>query len=202
MSRRTITVALAACMAGGLAAGGVATAVFRTAGTPSATPDISPRNGDRGVLTRFAHAAGREDRMVLLQRTADGYVCLWDTPDTSNARGVGGCNPAASPLGGRKLFVSLAFDGGPAVSDAHDARLSGLVAPDVAAAEVVMTDGSTRSLPIAPLAVSARSLAGGSYRAFAYRVADADLQSGIGPVAVVARNSKGEVVDRQATGIG
>jgi len=202
VSTRTILIALVVCSVGGLAAGGVATAVFRTAGTPSAAPDITARTGDRAVVTRFAHESGVPDRVVLLQRTADGYVCLWDAPDVTGAKGVGGCNPAASPLGGRKLFVSLAYDGGPDVAGVHDARLSGLVASDVATAEVVMTDGSSRRLLIAPAAANARTLSGADYRAFAYRIRESDLRSGITPVAVLVRDAKGGVIDRQETGIG
>jgi len=138
--------------------------------------------------------------MIVIQRTPDGFVCFWDSPDPLGAKGVGGCNPAASPLGGRKLFVNLAYEGGPDADTVHDARLSGLTTPAVATAELLMSDGSTRALALRP--TSARAIAGADYRVFAYRLREIDLTNGITPVEVVVRGPDGEVLDRQTTGIG
>jgi hypothetical protein len=200
MRNKKLIIVVAACVVGGLAAAGVATAVFRAAGTPSAAPDLSSSTGDRMVVARFAHVAGSGDHVVVLQRTRDGYVCVWDAPDDSADKGGGGCNPAADPLGGRKLFVNLTYDGGPDASTVHDARLSGLVSSEVSAVDVVMTDGSTRRVAITH--TNTRALAGADYGAFAYRVRQPEVRAGVTPVAVLARDSSGAVIDRQTTGIG
>jgi len=183
-----------------LALGGIASGLHRAAGTPSATPDIRGNAGAVQQVAQFAADGGRPVRQVVLQRTPDGYLCVWDSPDGTADHGVGGCNPADDPLAGHKLFVSLAYDGGPAVSTVRDARLSGLAAADVASARVVMSDGSMRPIALSPR--STRALAGQDYRPFAYRVRQADLVHGIGPTAVVALDERGRVIDRQATGIG
>jgi hypothetical protein len=184
----------------GLVSGGVASGVFRGAGSPSAVADIYSPTSARATVARFAPEAGAADRQVVLQRTPDGYVCLWDTPDGTVDHGVGGCNPAADPLAGRKLFVSLAYDGGPAVTTVSDARLSGLVAQNVARIAVEMSDGSTRAVPL----VDARAtrVTRQAYRVFAYRIHRSDLAQRVGPVAVVALAGDGTELDRQTTGIG
>jgi len=198
--RKRVVIVAGAVTIAGLALGGIASGLHRTAGTPSAAPDIRSRPGTVEQVAQFTSENGRPGRQVVLQRTDDGYVCLWDTPDGAAEHGVGGCNPAADPLGGRKLLVSLAYDGGPALSTVHDARLSGLAAPDVAAARLVMTDGTTRSIALSRVAT--RALAGKDYRPFAYRVRQSDLGKGIAPVAVLVLDADGRVVDRQVTGIG
>jgi len=196
---RTFVVAGAVCVAG-LALGGIASGLHRAAGTPSAVPDVRADSSTVAQVAQFAPEGGRPARQVVLQRTPDGYLCVWDSPDGTVEHGVGGCNPAADPLAGHKLFVSLAYDGGPAISSVHDARLSGLTAIDVASARLVLTDGSTRPILLSPR--STRALAGKDYRPFAYRVPRADLERGIGPAAVLALDAHGKVLDRQATGIG
>jgi hypothetical protein len=184
----------------GLALGGIANGVFRAAGTPSATPDVRSHASDLLPVAQFPSETGRPDRQVVLQRTPDGYLCVWDSPDGTAEHGVGGCNSAADPLGGRKLFVSLAYDGGPAIATVHDARLSGIAAPDVTVAKLVMSDGSTRTIALSR--ASTRALAGEDYRSFAYRVRQSDILKGITPVAVLVLDADGSVIDRQVTGIG
>jgi hypothetical protein len=196
---RTIVVAGAVCVAG-LAVAGIASGLHRAAGTPSAAPDIRGNAGSLAQVAQFASEDGRAARQVVLQRTPDGYLCVWDSPDGTADHGVGGCNPADDPLAGHKVFVSLAYDGGPAVTAVHDARLSGLAAADVASARLVMTDGSTRPILLSPR--STRAVAGKDYRPFAYRMRQSDLESGVGPVAVLVLDARGKVIDRQATGIG
>jgi len=184
----------------GLVSGGAATGVFRNAGTPSAIADVHSAASVRATVARFAPESGMADRQVVLQRTPDGYLCLWDSPDASADHGVGGCNPSSDPLGGRKLFVSLAYDGGPNVQTVSDARLSGLLAPDVARVVLEMSDGSTRRVLLAT--ASATKVVVQAYRVFAYRVRRSDLERGVGPVAVVAQAADGTELDRQTTGIG
>jgi hypothetical protein len=197
-SRFVIVVLAVAAL--GLALGGVASGVFRAAGTPSATPDVHSSGSRAQSVGRFQAEDGTADRQVVLQRTPDGYLCVWDSPDASAEHGVGGCNSAADPLAGRKLFASLAYEGGPTATTVHDARLSGMVAAEVASAELVMSDGSTRR--IALVAASTRGVAGKDYRVFAYRIRQSDLRRGVTPVEIVVRAADGEVVDRQTTGIG
>ena len=200
MRRKRVIIVAGAVTIAGLALGGIASGLHRAAGTPSAAPDIRERPGTVEQVAQFTSENGRPGRQVVLQRTDDGYVCLWDTPDGTAEHGLGGCNPVTDPLGGGKLLVSLAYDGGPALSTVHDARLSGLAAPDVTAARVVMTDGTTRSIALSR--GSTRALAGKDYRAFAYRVRQSDLGKGIAPVSVLVLDAGGRVVDRQVTGIG
>ncbi len=182
-----------------LAAAGVATGVLRGAGSPSSRPDISSPDATSAVVASFPAAGQARARALVLQRTPDGYVCLWDSPDGSVAKGLGGCNPAAAPLGGRKLMVNLAYDGGPRASTVRDARLSGLAVAEAASAEVVMSDGSSR--PLRLLRPGTRALAGADYAVIAYRVRESDLRAGVTPVAVVVRDAAGRELDRQATGI-
>lgn len=183
-----------------LAAAGVATGVLRGAGSPSSQPDVASPDAERAIVASFPAAGQAHARALVLQRTPDGYVCLWDSPDGSVAKGLGGCNPASDPLGGRKLMVNLAYDGGPRASTVRDARLSGLAAAGVASAEVVMSDGSSR--PLRLLRPGTRALAGADYAVIAYRVRESDLRAGATPVAVVVRDASGRELDRQTTGIG
>ena len=200
MRTSTILLVVGGAVVAGLVSGGVASGVFRGAGAPSSVADIHSPASVRATVARFAPEAGAADRQVVLQRTPDGYVCLWDTPDGTADHGVGGCNPAADPLAGRKLFISLAYDGGPAVTTVGDARLSGFVAQDVARIAVEMSDGSTRAVPLVD--TRATRVTGQAYRVFAYRIRTSDLAKGVGPVAVIALAADGTELDRQTTGIG
>jgi hypothetical protein len=196
---RALIVAALACGAA-LAAAGVASGVFRNDGTVSAAPAVGSKSGRRMTVARFDPASGAADRVVVLERTPDGYLCVWDAPDPTGAHGVGGCNPADDPLGGRKLFTSLTYDGGPGAATVHDARLSGLAAAGVQQVVVAMSDGTTRGVHLA--ATDTRPVAGADYRSFAYRIRETDLRRGVTPVAVVALDSAGAEIDRQATGVG
>jgi hypothetical protein len=199
LTKRNITVAVI-CLTGGLVATGVGLAVLRGAGTPSSQPAYTSSASRHMVLATLPATAGRPTRWIVLQRTPDGYVCLWDAPGESGAQGLGGCNPASDPLGGRKLFVNLTYDGGPKAETVRDARLSGLFTTDVASADVIMSDGSSRRILLLP--VDTRSIAGADYRAFGFRLRESDLRDGVTPVAVVVRDATGAEIDRQATGIG
>jgi len=189
-----------AAVALGLVFGGIASGVFRQAGTPSSVPDVRSSAGTRVTLARFGRELGTADRQLVLQRTPDGFICLWDSPDASGERGVGGCNSASDPLGGRKLFISLAYDGGPDVKTVTDARLSGLLAVDVARVAIEMSDGTTRTAPALRGQITGGTV--GPYRVFAYRIRQADLRAGATPVAVAALDATGNELDRQTTGIG
>jgi hypothetical protein len=179
---------------------GVAAGVFRHAGTVSAAPAVGSKAGTRMTVAAFDKVQGTQDRVVVIERTPDGYLCLWDSPDAAAAQGLGGCNPADDPLGGRKLFASLTYDGGPGVASVHDARISGLAAEDVEQVLVAMNDGSTRRVHLAK--PSTRAVAGADYNSFAYRVHENDLRRGVTPVAVLATDATGVELDRQPTGIG
>ncbi len=200
MRKNRYVIVAAVAVGLGLALGSGASGVFRAAGTPSATPDIRSQQSTVLPVAQFPSETGRPDRQVVLQRTPDGYLCVWDSPDGTAEHGIGGCNSADDPLGGGKLFVSLAYDGGPALATVHDARLSGIAAPDVAVAKLVMSDGSTRAIAVSR--PSTRAFAGKDYRSFAYRVRQSDILKSITPVAVLALDAAGRVIDRQMTGIG
>lgn len=136
-------------------------------------------------------------RGVFLQLTSTGHFCLWDAPSAGSPQRQGGCNPAADPLGGRPLSISLAYEGGPAPTRVTDARLVGVAAKDVTSLSVEMSDGSHRRIALTPT-----SIGGIEYRAFGHRVRTSDLRRGLGPVAVVAFDAAGREIDRQATGFG
>jgi hypothetical protein len=134
-------------------------------------------------------------RGVFAQVTSVGKFCLWDAPSGSSLQLQGGCNPADDPLGGHALSASLAYDGGPAAADIVDARLIGLVASDVAAVQVVMSDGSRRTMTLRKVPESV-----GDFLAFGHRFSRGELRRGATPVAVVALDATGHEIDRQATG--
>jgi len=145
----------------------------------------------------FPGGDGRAGRSVFVQPTSAGFLCLWDAPDATPRARQGGCNSSEDPFAGTQMFISFAYDGGPAVADVKDARLIGLAAPAVTGVRVLMGDGSSRALSLRPVAV-----AGGRYRAFGYRSGLGDLRRGVGPVAVIASDETGAEIDRQATGFG
>jgi hypothetical protein len=198
MTNKRLLIVLGVACAVVLAAAGVAAGFLRSA--PSKAPDIGSKSGSRVTVARFAAGEGGPDRQVVVERTPDGYVCLWDSPDASALHGVGGCNDAADPLGGRKLFVSLTYDGGPDLGTVRDPRLSGLTAADVDHVVIEMSDGSSRIVRLSR--ASTRAVAGGDYAAFAYRVRESDLRRGVTPVAVLAVDAAEKEIDRQTTGIG
>ena len=143
---------------------------------------------------------GLPARSVLVQPTSTGFLCLWDAPSASAKARQGGCNPAEDPLAGRKLTISLAYDGGPAAGDVTDARLIGLAALEVASVHVLMTNGTRRTIPMQREAGVAS--AAGRFRAFGYRFPRSDSKRGIGPTAVIGVNASGAEIDRLTTGFG
>ena len=145
----------------------------------------------------IAAGEGSEARGVYMQELDTGHLCVWDSPSPSSRERQGGCNSIDEPLGGSALSANLAYDGGPAIESVRDARLSGLAAANVAAVAVLMSDGSERVLQLKKAEWSA-----GDFYAFGYRFKKADLRKGVGPIAIVARDSEGAEIGRQSTGIG
>lgn len=143
----------------------------------------------------LASVSGLPARAVYVQKTSSGLFCLWDASSVGSPDQKGGCNRAEEPLGGKPLFVSFSYDGGPALADVADARLIGLAAADVAAVEIWMSNGrrqrvALRNVP-SPI---------GDFRAFARRFSRGELRRGVTPTAVVALDANNNEIDRQATG--
>jgi hypothetical protein len=183
----------------GVLAGGVIAAQLRGVDDPEGF--LAAVRDDPVIrVADFAGAAEASNRGVFVQSTSTGYLCLWDAPSASSRERQGGCDGIDDPLGGRKLSVSLSYDGGPEASRVSDARLIGLAAMDAASIQVLMTDGSRREIPMKRAAAVATQA--GSFRAFGYRFRRADLRNGVGPTAVLALNRTGEEIDRQTTGFG
>lgn len=136
-------------------------------------------------------------RGVYVQRTANGYVCVWDAPSASSQRRQGGCNRAEDPLGGGPISASLAYDGGPSIESVGDARLTGLASAETASVLVLMSDGTPRRVKLENAKIGSEE-----FRAFGYRFRKADLKKGIGPTAIVAYDADGNEIGRQPTGIG
>lgn len=154
---------------------------------------------DAEPMTKVAAFSGDDQasRGVFVQELATGHLCVWDAPSAASRERRGGCNPIDDPLGGSAVSASLTYDGGPATEQVKDARLSGLAAADVATVAVLMSDGSEREVRL-----RRTKLGAGVFLAFGYRFKKADLRNGVGPIAVIARNSDGAEVARQQTGIG
>jgi len=192
-TRRWI-VALGVIATGGICAGAVIAAQVRGPGIPQGL-EAAIEAEPLVLVADLPARNGQAKRGVFVQPTSAGFVCLWDAPSASSPARQGGCNPSNDPFAGRELFVNFVYDGGPAVSDVRDARLSGLVSQAVARAQVVMSDGTQRSLVL-----RGASVGGKSYRGFGYRLGRTDLQMGVGPIAVVALDESGAEIDRQTTG--
>jgi hypothetical protein len=184
-------------VAGGTFAGGVVAAQFRAAATPEEL-EAALRNDPLVRVAEIPAEHGLAGRGVFVQPTSAGFLCLWDAPSANTLARQGGCNLADDPLAGRQLFVSLAYDGGPAVADIEDARVIGLASADVEAVQLLMSDRTRRDLPMKRS--PAISGAAGTFRAFGYRIRTSDLKRGIGPVAVLAFDFRGKEIDRQPTG--
>jgi hypothetical protein len=191
ISRRWIAIACGA-VAAGVFAGGVV-------GAQSVPVDVASSLGDEPLakVADIPTEEGRGGRGVFVQPT-DGFLCLWDAPSASSLTRQGGCNRSDDPLAGKKMMISFAYDGGPAVRDVRDARLIGLVSLDVAAIQVAMSDGSLRAVKLKH--AGAISGAKGAFRAFGYRLKPSDYKRGVGPVAVVAFDAAGREIERQPTG--
>jgi hypothetical protein len=134
---------------------------------------------------------------VFAEITDTGQLCVFDAPSASSNRRRGGCNQVDDPLGGSSLSASLVYEGGPALDGVRDARVFGLAADSVARAQVVMSDGSRRELHLKKAAIGSSE-----FEAFGYRITQADLKRGVGPVALVALDARGKELARQPTGIG
>lgn len=192
-SRRWAVLVVAAVVAGVLA-GGVVASQFSWLDDPETFGEAV----ETGQLMRVADIGATADspgRGVFVQRTSTGHLCLWDAPSATSSKRLGGCNSADDPLGGRKLMVSFAYDGGPAPADVRDARLVGLVSSDVAEVQVLMSNGARLKMPLRNASIGDEE-----YRAFGHRINKADLRGGNGPTAVLALSKGGAEIDRQATG--
>jgi len=192
--RRAIVASILALGAATLASSVVA-GQFRTMDPKSLNDALA--NGQAVRVADIAAGDGSSGRGVFVQTTDTGYFCLYDALSASSLQRQGGCNSVDDPLGGSALLVSLAYDGGPDVEDAREARLIGLAASGVTAVEVLMTDGTRRDVRLR----KAR-LGPDDYVAFGYRIKNDDLRKGIGPTAVIAKDAAGTEIARQATGIG
>jgi hypothetical protein len=201
LRNRKVWVALLGCVVAGGTTGIVASGVSGGNGQPGLEPAAVEAALATGVPVRvasFAAAPGKQSRAVFLRETSDGLLCLWDAPD-AGSHGPGGCNRATDPFAGQKMMISMAWDGGPALSTISDARLIGIVAADVEGLLLAMSDGTSRRVALQGSQTAIR--AAGLYRAFAYRIRQSDLRAGIEPVAVVALDGNGQAIDRQATGL-
>ncbi len=182
----------------------VATAVVATsvvagqfAGTDPESFHEALATGDITRVASIAAGDGLPERGVFVQKTDNGLVCVWDAVSTSARQRGGGCNPAGDPLGGSSISASLSYEGGPAVSDVKDARIFGLAAVTAADVRLLMSDGSSRMVKLTRADGVSKDV-----KAFGYRFKRSDLKRGIGPIAVVAYDEKGEEIGRQTTGIG
>ena len=195
---RRLVALVVGLVAAAVFAGAVVSAQFD--GVPTADFEASLRNDAAIRVASIPAQDGLPARSVLVQPTTSGHLCLWDAPSASSKARQGGCNPADDPLAGRKLTISLAYDGGPAASDVTDARLIGLVSLEASSVQVIMSDGTRRTVPIGREAAVA--MEAGRFRAFGYRFPRSDFQRGLGPTAVVVRGAGGAELDRLTTGYG
>ena len=184
--------------AAGVLAGGVVGA--QVEGPLSEDVAASLRTAPLTKVADITAANGLEARGVFVQPAASGLLCLWDAPSATSLTRLGGCNRSSDPLGGKKMTISFSQDGGPALSDVKDARIIGLTSIDVAAVQVLMTDGTRRDVKLKRTPAIAR--VAGSYLAFGYRLKQSDLRQAVGPAAVVALDATGQEIDRQQTGFG
>jgi hypothetical protein len=200
LPRRTIVV-LAIALAASATTGAVAAAFF--SGPLGLTRGVQAKDappfqlqgpragllaGSSRVVRSFTASNGDRHQVVIAASKDSKELCLMDVNlDTRDESG--GCNPAGNFFGGRQLFVSLAYDGGPAISNVRGARIVGLVSSAVASVVIVDSDGRRAAV---------RLSADG---AFSYDVPAEDLSRGVEPKVVVAYNAAGHEVDRQETGI-
>jgi hypothetical protein len=183
----------------GLVAGGVLAGRFEGLDDPE---DLAAAMAEAPVVrvADVAASPGLPGRGVFVQFTTNGQFCLFEAPSATSPDRRGGCNSIDDPLGGAKLSASLAYEGGPQTSRVSDARLIGLVASDVSAVQIAMSDGTRREVQLRrPTAVG---LSGEAYRAFGFRFDPADMRAGREPTAVIALDAGGNETDRQPTGFG
>ena len=194
ISRRGITVGIGVCVVVAAAlAGRVVAAQFDDGRDLATAIGMDP-------LVRVAEIPsgdGSPGRGVFVQETRTGHLCVWEAPSATSRERGGGCNPVDDPLGGRALSITFSYDGGPAVADVTNATLFGLASSTVARAHVVMSDGTRREIRLKTI-----ELADDELRVFGLRFKKADLRRNVTPTAVVALDSAGDELDRQATGFG
>ena len=195
-AKRGVTVAIVVAVTSALIVGGVVAGSFDWSASAPTLGDAILEEPSVQVA-EIPSADGLVKRGVFAQVTSTGHFCLWDAASPNSKTRGGGCNSADEPLGGRPLRVSLTYDGGPAIASVTDARLIGLASLDVASVEIVMSDGSTRTVPLRRAAVGGRR-----FEAFGFRVRKNDLRRGIGPVAVVAQDANGTEIHRETTSLG
>jgi hypothetical protein len=188
-------VLVAVLAAGGTFAGAVIASQFGGRGPGPEGLQAAIRTDPVFEVAEIPAEGGLGKRGVFVQPTSAGFVCLWDASNATSRARLGGCNDEDDPFNGQKLFVSLAYEGGPAVAEVKDARLIGLVPLEVAGVDVLMSDGTRRAMPLRTVSVR-----GAAYRAFGYRFNRADLRAGVAPTTVVALDAAGREIDRQATG--
>jgi hypothetical protein len=162
-------------VAGGVFAGVVIAAQSDQRGVPQEL-EAAIQNDPLVKVTEIPADNGFGRRGVFVQPTSVGFLCLWDAPSATSRARQGGCNDADDPFAGRKLFVSLAYDGGPVAADVKDARLIGLVDSDVARVDVLMSDSTRRALVL-----RSASVGDNAYRAFGYRFRRSDLRRVLDP---------------------
>jgi hypothetical protein len=189
---------IAVLVAAGVLAGGVVGSQFD--GLPGEGFQASLESDAAVRVAGIPAQSGLPARSVLVQPTSTGHLCLWDAPNASSKARQGGCNRADDPLAGRKVTISLAYEGGPEIADVTDARLIGLVSSDASSVQVIMSDGSRRTIPMAR--ETAVAMDAGGFRAFGYRFPRSDFQRGLAPTAVVALDAGGAELDRLSTGYG
>lgn len=192
-TKRWVVLGIATVVAGVLA-GGVVASQFSWLDDPE-TFSAAVRDDEMVRVADIEATADFPGRGVFVQATSTGHLCLWDAPSASSSKRQGGCNRADDPLGGRKVIISFAYDGGPEPENVRDARLIGLVSSDVTDVQVLMSDGARRKLSLRKASIGDEE-----YRAFGHRIKKADLRRGIGPTAVLALSKDGAEIDRQATG--
>lgn len=180
-------------VAAGVVAGAVVAAQFDD-GVPEGL-EAALRQDPLVPVAEIPAENGNAWRGVFVQPTSAGFLCLWDAPSATALARQGGCNRAEDPFAGRALFISLAYDGGPAIAGVKDARLIGLAAEGVATVEVLMSDGTRREMRLRKAAIDNEA-----YRGFGYRLKRVDLRRGVGPTAVIALDAAGDEIDRQTTG--
>lgn len=198
-NRFMATAVLLTALAGVLA--GTATGVMKTGIIAfSRAPDSSDslpllsvlRTGESRRIADFADGDVSDARAVFVSRATEGgeeMVCLWDT-NLLNGHQGGGCNYAYDPFGGRRMMVSLAFDGGPALETITEARIIGLVDPAVVSVGILQANGKTTDVRLSP------------DRAFAVAYTQSDILHGRAPVAVIGRDVRHAVIDQEPLQLG
>ena len=143
--------------------------------------------GSARRVTSFRLASGRE-HAVFLSRSKDGkQICLFDT-DLATGHQGGGCNDATSVFAGRKIQISVGFEGGPAQATIRDVRIVGIATADVSSVRVELSDGTARKVELT------------ADRAFAWAMPQSDVDRGLEPRVVVAVGRSGKTIDRAETG--